>query len=201
MTGLYNITPPVQGQPIPSVGFGLAVKNAINDLDSRMSAVEGSFLPRYYSKDAVTNRNSTITPAIDSGGLTPLANIPLEIGSFEIEFVGLVSFTSTGTQGVRIRWAFTGAINNPIINCMGPGDNATGPTANATLMCQAKQALSQDSIYFTAASAGWASFREISTNFVVTTPGNLSINWAQAVSSANNTNLQPGSYFRVTRYA
>jgi hypothetical protein len=35
----------------------------------------------------------------------------------------------------------------------------------------------------------------------VTVAGSLSLNWAQSVSSANNTNLQGGSYFRITRYA
>jgi len=35
----YTITTPVQGQPIPSAGFGQKVIDAINDLDARVSAL------------------------------------------------------------------------------------------------------------------------------------------------------------------
>jgi hypothetical protein len=45
MAGPYAITTPVQGQPIPSAGFGIAVKNAINDLDARTSSLETGTQP------------------------------------------------------------------------------------------------------------------------------------------------------------
>ena len=68
-------------------------------------------------------------------------------------------------------------------------------------MCQGAGATSQDASYFTASASGWSSVREIASGMVVTVAGTLSLNWAQAVTSANNTNLQAGSYFRITRYA
>lgn len=40
MPGPYTISTPAKGQPIPSAGFGQAVKDAINDLHSRASALE-----------------------------------------------------------------------------------------------------------------------------------------------------------------
>ena len=192
---------PVKGQPISSGAFGIKVRNSILDLDNRVSAIEGSLLPRYYIKQNVTSRASTGTVADDSGTGLILAGIPLEIGSYEIEFCGLFTLTTTGTQGIRTRWGFTGTMTNPVRNCLGPGDSGSAPNVNATIMAQAFQATGQDALYFAGASSAYASFREISPAIIVTVAGNLSLKWAQAVSSANNTNLQAGSYFRITRYA
>lgn len=188
---------PVRGQPISSGAYGIKVRNAIISLDTRLSTIEGSLLPRYYTKPIVGSRASTITPVSDAH----LTGIPLELGTFEIEFVGLFTLTTTGTQGLRTKWAFTGTATNPVRNCLGPGDSASNPNNNATLMAQAFQSTGQEALYFTAASAAYASIREITNAFTVTAAGNFSFAWAQAVSSANNTNLQPGSYLRITRYA
>lgn len=194
---------PVKGQPISSGAFGIKVRNYLINADARLSAIEGSLLPRYYIKANVTSRNTTTTPAADSGTGAVLAGIPLEVGSYEIELVGIFSLTTTGTQGIKTTWAFTGTFNSASLNrvCLGPGDSGTAPNANATIMAQAYGASTQQASYFTAASAAWSGFREIVTSFQVTAAGNLSLNWSQSVSSANNTNLQAGSYFRITRYA
>lgn len=40
MAGPYTITTPVKGQPVPSSGFGQAVKDAINDLHTRVATLE-----------------------------------------------------------------------------------------------------------------------------------------------------------------
>lgn len=200
--GTYDdIGIPVQGQPISSGSFGLKVRADIIDLDRRMAIVEGSLLPRYYVKANPTSRNTTITPAADTGTGQLLAAIPLEVGTYEVELVGLFTLTTTGTQGIRTRWGFSGTVANPVRTCLGPADSATAPNANATIMAQAYQATGQDASYFTATSAAFAGFREIAPAFAVSVAGSLSLNWAQSVSSANNTNLQAGSYFRITRYA
>lgn len=194
---------PVKGQPISSGAYGIKVRNYLINADARLSAIEGSLLPRYYIKSALTARFSTVTPVADSGGTVPLANIPLEIGSYEIEMVGMFNLTTTGTQGIRTRWGFTGTSNSATIvrNCLGPGDSATAPAVNATLMAQTFGVSNQDASYFCAPSGAWTSFREIVAGFIVTAAGSLSFNWAQSVTSVNNTNLQAGSYFRITRYA
>ena len=89
-----------------------------------MAAIEGSLLPRYYIKSNATSRASTVTPAADSGTGVVLASIPLEVGSFEIEFVGLFRpCTGNWHPGIRNRWGFTGTVANPVRNCLGPGDN------------------------------------------------------------------------------
>lgn len=196
-----DIALPVKGQPISSGAFGQKVRNAIISMDTRLSTVENSLLPRYYTKQNATSRASTTTVTADSGTGQVLSGIPLEIGSYEIELVALFTLSTTGTQGIRTRWAFTGTMTNPVRSCIGPGDSATAPNANATIMTQSFQATGQDATYFVGASSAYSTFREITAQVIVTAAGNLSFNWAQAVSSANNTNLQSGSYFRITRYA
>lgn len=192
---------PVKGQPVSSGAFGTKVRNYLIDADRRISTVENSLLPRFYIKANATSRANTVTPAADSGTGIVLAGIPLEVGSYEIELVGLWNTTTTGTQGIRTRWGFTGTVGTPYRNCLGTGDNATAPNVNATIMALAAQSTAQDASYFTGVTGGFVCFREICTGFVVTAAGNLSLNWSQSVTSANNTNLQAGSYFRITRYA
>lgn len=194
---------PVQGQPISSGAFGIKVRNYLIDADRRLSTLEGSLLPRYFIKANQTSRNTTTTPAVDSGTGQLLAGIPLEIGTFEIELVGLFNLTTTGTQGLKTQWAFSGTANGAscIRTCIGPADSATAQSANQLSVYSASQATGQTASYFNTASAGWSGFREIAANFIVTAAGTLSLNWSQSVSSANNTNLQGGSYFRITRYA
>ena len=79
---------PVKGQPISSGAFGQKVRNYLINADARLSAIEGSLLPRYYIKANPTSRASTGTVAPDTGTGQLLAGIPLEIGTYEIEFVG-----------------------------------------------------------------------------------------------------------------
>lgn len=198
-----DIGVPVQGQPVSSGAFGNKVRGYLIDADRRLSAIEGSLLPRYYIKASATSRNTTTTPAADSGTGQLLANIAMEIGTYEIELVGLFNLTTTGTQGIKTQWAFSGTANgtSSIRTCFGPGDSATAMNANQLGVYSAAQATGQTASYFNTASAGWSGFREIAANFIVTAAGNLSLLWSQSVSSANNTNLQGGSYFRITRYA
>lgn len=193
---------PVKGQPISSGAFGIKVRNYLINADARLSAIEGSLLPRYYIKANATARNTTTTAAADSGTGLVLSGIPLEVGSYEVELILLFNFTTTGTQGIKTTWAFSGTSNIATVNrnCLGPGDSGTGPNANATIMSQAAGP-GTGAQYFTAANAAWSSAREALTGLTVTAAGNLSLNWAQSVSSANNTTLQAGSYFRITRYA
>jgi len=78
MAGPYVITTPVQGQPIPSVGFGQAVKNAINDLDSRALALETgsqSFIKRGRRNTSTGNVTTTET------GILRIDNVPVRAGS------------------------------------------------------------------------------------------------------------------------
>jgi hypothetical protein len=77
MAGPYTITTPVKNQPIPSAGFGQAVKNAINDLDTRAGALETnaqSIIARGRRVTAKTGITTTETPVLR------LDNIPVKAG-------------------------------------------------------------------------------------------------------------------------
>lgn len=78
MAGPYTITLPVKGQPIPSAGFGIAVRNAILDLDARVSKVESG----QQSVVARTRRTtSTGTITTTETGVLRIDNIPVKAGS------------------------------------------------------------------------------------------------------------------------
>jgi hypothetical protein len=77
MAGPYTITTPVKGQPIPSAGFGAAVKAAITDLDTRAAALETnaqSIIARARRITAKTGITTTETPVLR------LDNIPVRAG-------------------------------------------------------------------------------------------------------------------------
>lgn len=81
----YTITTPVQGQPIPSAGFGKAVRDAILDLDTRVSALETAaqvVLKRGRRTTATGNVTTTET------GFLRIDNIPVVAG-------GIYQFTTT----------------------------------------------------------------------------------------------------------
>jgi hypothetical protein len=107
MAGPYALTTPVQGQPIPSAGFGIAAKNAINDLDARVSALETSaqvVIARARRITATGNITTTETPVLR------LDNIPVRAGKiYQINTSGINIDTDTanaiGTMKMRIAYA------------------------------------------------------------------------------------------------
>ena len=151
------------------------------------------------TKPSATSRNMTNTYA-DHPHLTSIA---LAVGTYEIELMGMFTLATTATQKIKTQWAFTGTWNGTTAPrlCFGPGSAQTaGPTGVTDMFMQALHLNGQDAIYDVAAGTGsYSSFRELCGNVNVTVAGNLSLQWAQSASSANNTNLQEGSYFRVRK--
>lgn len=160
------------------------------------------YLPRWYVKGGSTSRNSgNHTPGTPSDD-PDLAGIPLEVGSFEIEVIGMFTLTTTATQKIMTQWGFTGTWNGSgtVKVTSGPGaDNTTDSSSATSYSGRAYAVSSQTSTYDNSASSAYAGFREIAPDIQVTSAGNFSFKWAQAVSSANNTNLQSPSAVRVTR--
>jgi hypothetical protein len=155
-----------------------------------------SMVPKYYVKPTGESRTSTTTLADDSD----LQAIPLAVGTYEIEFLGFMTQTTTTTQKLKGRWGFTGTWNNGARNVIGPGQAQTAAPANVTETNFAgAQASGQDVIVSTAAGGTFCSWREWSVDIVVTVAGNLSYQWAQSASSANATRLEGESSFRVRR--
>lgn len=77
MAGPYVITPPVMGQPIPPVGFGVAVKTAIEDLDARSSVLETGAQAVVARGRRVTSTAAITTTEV---GVLRIDNIPVQAG-------------------------------------------------------------------------------------------------------------------------
>ena len=153
-------------------------------------------VPKYYIKPSGENRTSTTTLADD----TDLQGIPLDPGTYEIEFLGFMTQATTTTQKLKTRWGFTGTWNNPDRNVIGPGQNQTAAPANVTEANFAgAQAAGQDVVVSTAVTVVFTGWREWSANVQVSVAGNFSLQWAQNSSSANASRLEGGSMFRIRR--
>lgn len=155
-----------------------------------------SMLPKTYFKASGTSRNTTTTLADDP----ELTGIPLAAGIYLIDFYGFMTQDTTTTQKFKGRWGFSGTWNNPDRNVVGPGAAQTATPASATESNYAgAQASGQDVVISALNTSVWASWRETAVNVVVTVAGNLSYQWAQNSSSANNVTLQAESGFIVRR--
>jgi hypothetical protein len=116
----YTIAVPIQGQNISPSLFGAAVRNAINDLDSRVSAVEAIAIARI-NKLAITADSATFTTAeFEFGtiagslvtGWTYQVNVHAACTSTTATDMGALRIrqdTSAGTQMQTIHWV----LNNP----------------------------------------------------------------------------------------
>lgn len=102
----YTITTPVKGQPVSSSLFGVAVKNAINDLDTRVAKLEGSqqlFIKRARRTTTSINITTTEIPVLR------LDNVPVRAGQVYQIQTGEVNpdVDTIGTIAtVRIRYFF-----------------------------------------------------------------------------------------------
>jgi hypothetical protein len=154
-----------------------------------------SLRTRLYEKANLTARASTVTYANDPD----LVLIPLEVGTFEIELVMFFTLTTVNTQKIKTRWSFTGSWDNSLRACAGPGlANVGAPSAVTEVQSGAYRADDQDAIYDIALGGSYGMVREKAT-ITVTTAGNLALSWAQSVSNAGATTVQPQSSFTIRR--
>ncbi|GGN40565.1 hypothetical protein FHR83_007008 [Actinoplanes campanulatus] len=152
-------------------------------------------LPKLYVKDNVTSRQSTTTLADDPD----LAGIALAVGVYDIELLLFYTVAST-TPKIKTRWGFTGTITNSIRVCHGPGSaNVGAPDAVTDATFRGYGLTSQDAVYNSSTSTAYTAVTETVYGAEVTVTGNLSLQWAQSVSTASNVNVQPGSTFRIRK--
>lgn len=167
-----------------------------------MNANIYDFMPVTTLKTSATSRtNNTLTADPD------LAGIALAVGTYEIEAVIFYTITANGQQGLKTRWAFTGTWNGSSSRgCYGGGYIAAttaGDPRVQTVTAMASWTLdSQDALYNTLqASSVRNVVREISRNVVVTVAGTMSLSWAQIVTNANATSIQPDSHINIRKIA
>ena len=107
MAGPYSITNPVQGQPISSSGFGIGVKNAINDLDSRTGALEsGSQLvtKRGHRTTNTGNITTTETPILRLDDCPVRAGTIIQVSSSPLN---LDTSVANDIASVKIRYKYS----------------------------------------------------------------------------------------------
>lgn len=159
------------------------------------------YLPRWYIKPGSTARNSgNHTPGTPSAD-PDLSGIPLEVGIFEIHVLAFFTLTTTTTQKIRTLWAFSGTWNSSTIKAsFGPGSaNTAAADDAASVNVRGYAAGTQSSDYDGPASSAYNSISELCMDVNVTVAGNFEWRWSQAVSSANNTNVNAPSAVKVTR--
>lgn len=154
-----------------------------------------SMLPKTYTKLASESKNTLAVPSNDA----ELINIPLEVGTYDIELI-LFWTQATTAPGLSTRWGFTGTVGAPVRNIVGQGavDLTTQPNVAATVNVGGVS-ISSSAEYHSASTGAFVCVREQTRAFSVTVAGNLSLQWAQQVSNGNNTTVQPGTSFKVTR--
>jgi hypothetical protein len=109
MAGPYTITTPVKNQPIPSAGFGLAVKNAINDLDTRAGALETnaqSIIARARRITAKSGITTTETPVLRLDNIQVKAGRIYQINTSGVNIDGSVA-NDIGSLIMRIAYSAT----------------------------------------------------------------------------------------------
>lgn len=166
--------------------------SVLQDLSDSLEA----YIPKTYIKSTATARSSTTTYTIDPD----LQLIPLDVGTYEIELVGFVTFAGTTPQ-LKTQWRFTGTwagSNGPDRAVSGPNSTAAASAASATNF-QGYQAAGQDATYNANNGVLFASFREISRSVQVSVAGNLALYWAQVTSNASAVTIQGGTAFNVRK--
>lgn len=151
--------------------------------------------PSIYYKSGSTSRNTTTTYAIDPD----LQGIPLAVGTYKVSLLLLWNCGSGTAPGLKTQWRVGGggAWNSFNRAVTGPGQsNATSPTV-MTQVNDSTAADNADSTYQQTPNVPYAVVREEVRQLIVTTAGTLNLYWAQVVSSAANTTVQPGSAFEV----
>lgn len=152
-------------------------------------------IPSVYVKANLESRNTTTTLAADG----ELVGIPLEVGVYEIELMLFFSCAST-TPIIKTRWIFSGVWNSPVRACLGPGsDNVTAVNRATTVAALGNAADTANAVYGPDGTGTYSLARELTRNAIVTTAGTLALHWAQNVSNAANTTVQPGTSFTVRK--
>jgi hypothetical protein len=144
------------------------------------------------SKSATTSRNSTTTFADD-----PHLVVPLSVGTWAVDGYISAWATTSGAGGFKSTLAFSGTSTSASTIAFGQLNSTFASASAATLGIN----------YITAATlrtgtgvapADWLRYTGTIT---VSVAGNLSLQWAQEASNANNTNVGIGSYLSCTKVA
>ena len=186
---------PVQGQPLSVSQYGLRVRNAIVDIDTRLSRIE-STLSNYAFKQTATTRASTTTLSDD-----PDMKVWLEANSkYFIEM--FVTCAALAAADITTAWSIptgTASFNRRVI---GPGTGSTANTnADNLSIKMGTHNWNTPVTYNGARDSNTLQFQlqEIGVITVGPNAGYLALQWAQGTSNATGTIVYDNSFCRATK--
>lgn len=190
-----DIVIPVAGQPISSGAFGIKVRDAILDLDLRLSLVE-SVLANYTTKTSNTARASTTTVTSDPDLFLPLE----ENGKYFVEIFGSVS--GLAAADFKTQWSVPSGVTG-LRRVLGPGSGAANESfGDNQLLRLGVHQFSTDVVYNMSrnASGNQMQIQEVGVVNVGATAGSVALAWAQGTSNATASTLHGDSFMRATRF-
>lgn len=189
-----SIQIPVQGQPISVSQYGLRVRDAIVDLDTRLSKIE-STLSNYARKATNTTRISTVTLTDD-----PDLKLWLEANSsYFIEF-----FVTTGSipaEDFRTAWSVPAGTTTSNRRVLGPGSAALEGSADNVAARFGTHAYATPIVYNGVRSGAGLQYQvqEIAVVTTGVTAGYVALQWSQGTSGATGTAVYAESFARGTK--
>lgn len=182
---------PTGGQNISSSLFGKPVRDAIIDLDRRVSNIE-STLSNYAFKTSTTTRVSTTTLADD-----PDLKLFLQANStYFVEF--FLSVAAVPAEDVKTGWSVPAGVSGTK-RVFGPGSAALQTDADNIAVRAGTHQFGTTMIYNGVRSSLGLQFRVDEVAIVkTTTAGFVAMQWAQGTSGTTGSTVNNDSFVRAT---
>lgn len=188
-----SIAVPIQGQPISSSLYGQQVRDAIIDLDTRVSNIE-STLSNYAFKLGVTTRASTTTVTDD-----PDLKMYLQPNAtYFVEF--FLTVAAILAEDIKTAWSVPAGVTSSTKRVLGPGSAANQIDADNISVRIATHVYATTVIYSGVRNSLGLQFQVQEVGIVKTgaTAGYVALQWAQGTSGATGTTVNEGSFCRAT---
>lgn len=189
-----NIQIPVQGNPLSASQFGVRVRDAIVNLDTRVARIE-STISNYAFKASPTTRTSTTTVTDD-----PDLRMWLEANSrYFVEF--FVTAAAVLAEDIKTAWSVPAGTLTTVRRVLGPGSAANQVDADNIALRLATHVYSTTVIYSGVRnSAGLQfQFQEVAVVRTGATAGYCSLQWAQGTSGGTGTVVADDSFCRASK--
>lgn len=169
-----------------TIGTGDAVKMSFSPLTNDITA-QGVAISR--SKSATTSKTSTSTVGDD-----PHLVAPLGVGTWAFEVWVPVWGTTSGAGGFKYQMAFSGTATNTAASATSYQNSAF--VATVSFPFGSPNSIGVIDIGTGITAVGWV---RLMGTLTVSAPGNLSLQWAQAASFGNATNVGVGGWMNCVK--
>lgn len=191
-----SIQVPVQGQNISSSLYGQRVRDAIVDLDTRVSNIE-STLSNYAFKVGTTTRANTTTVADD-----PDLRMFLQPNStYFVEF--FLTVAAIAAEDIKTAWSVPAGVLSTTKRVIGPGSAALENNADNIAVRLATHVYATTVLYNGVRNSLALQFQVQEVGIVRTggTAGYVALQWAQGTTGATGATVNADSFCRATLIA